>query len=180
MENQPTVTTQSGASNVGKRSVHTHFLVQAMRQVPEGETFTYAQVEAITQMPKAKSMSYLYSAIDILLKEYGLNFQCDRTVGYTHVPQENVPAIANRKQIKKIRSSTARYRNELEAVDPGTISQQARIEHTLGLANVAVMESVADAKTQRELKKSAAKQTVNPTKGLDVKGILEAAKNLWK
>ena len=174
-------THESTASTVGKRSIHTNFLVQAMREIPEGQTFTYAQAEEITQLPKVKLMGYLYSAVNILLKEYGLNFQCDRTVGYTHIPAENVPSIANRRQVKKIRATTSKYRDELEAVDPVTISQQAKIEHTLGLTNVAIMESVATAKAQRELKKTlAAKPPSDPMKSLDIKGIMEAAINLWK
>lgn len=180
MSNLVEATLQSQSSNVGKRSVHTNFLVQAMRQVPEGQTFTYAQAEEITQLPKSKLMGYLYSAVNILLKEYGINFQCDRTIGYTHIPAENVPSTANRKQIKRLRSSTSRYRDELEAVDPGTISPQAKVEHTLGLTNVAIMESVIEAKAQRELRKTVEKTTCDPMKNLDTKAILEAALGLWK
>lgn len=174
------INAQEGASNIGKRSVHTNFLVQAMRQIPEGDTFTYAQAAEVTRMPKYKFMHYLYSAVNILLKEYGLNFQCDRSVGYTHVAAESVPALANRKQVKKIRNTTARYRDELEAVDPGAISQQSRIEHTLGLTNVAIMESVVNAKSQRELRKATKVQACDPLKGLDRKGLIEAALGLWK
>lgn len=180
METPLEITVQEGASNIGKRSVYTNFLVQAMRQVPEGGTFTYAQAAEVTQLPKSKFMHYLYSAVGILLKEYGLNFQCDRNVGYSHVPAENVPSIANRKQVKKIRKTTARYRDELEAVDPGAISQQSRIEHTLGLTNVAIMESVASAKSQRELRKATKVQACDPMKGIDRKGLIEAALGLWK
>lgn len=180
METPLEITAQEGASNIGKRSVHTNFLVQAMRQIPEGDTFTYVQAEEVTQLPKVRLKHYIYSAVSILLKEYGLNFQAVRNVGYAHIPAENVPAIANRKQVKKIRSTTARYRDELEAVDPGTISQQSRIEHTLGLTNVAIMESVASAKSQRELRKATKVQSCDPMKGIDREGLIEAALGLWK
>lgn len=180
MNEQLEVTAQSGSSTVGKRSVYTNFLVQAMREVPEGSVFTYAQAEKVTQLPKPKLKHYIYSAVGILLRDYGLNFQAERNVGYSHVPAENVPGVANRKQIKKIRSTTARYRDELEAVDPGVISQQSRIEHTLGLTNVAIMESVVDAQSQRELRKASRIQACEPMHGIDRQGILEAALNLWK
>ena len=170
----------SQSATIGKRTVHTQLLVQAMRQVPEGETFTYAQAEAATNLPKAKLMNYLYSAKDILLKDYGFNFQCDRRVGYTHVPAEQVPKLANTKQVKKIRSTASRYRDQLEAVDPFTLSDQARIEHSLGLTNVSLFESVANSKAQRALRKEAKNFVGDPVQSLDKEALIANLAKLWR
>lgn len=169
----------SPSATIGKRAVHTQLLVQAMRQVAEGQTFTYAQAEAITSLPKAKLMHYLYSAIDILLKDYGLNFQCDRTVGYTHIPAEKVPAVANKKQIKKIRNTARRYRDELEAVDPFALPDQARIEHTLGMTNVSLVEAVASSKSQRALRKQTQNMIGDPVQSLDKAALVATLSRIW-
>jgi hypothetical protein len=164
---------------IGKRTVHTQLLVQALRNVPEGEVFTYAQAEGITNLSKAKLMSYLYSAIDIALKDYGINFECDRTVGYRHVPHEAVPQLANKKHIRKLRNTSTRYREQLESVDPLSISQEARTQHTLGVTSLALLDMVVTAKAQRELKKQTA-NVVDPMKGIDKNELLKSLSGIWK
>lgn len=147
------VLTDSTPAFVGKRSIYTQLLIQAMRDVPDGETFTYTQAMTVTGLSATKTKTYLLSANRSLLRDYGIVYNCCRNVGYTRLTPEEVPTVANTKSLNKMRGTTERYRDTLEAVDPGTLSQEAHTKHTLGMLNVHLMEGVINRKSQRTIEK---------------------------
>ena len=147
------ILTEGTPALVGKRTIYTQLLIQAMRDIPEGQTYTYAQAMDVTGLSASKTKTYLYSAIQALLKEYGIVYNCCRNVGYTRLTPEEVPTVANTKSLTKMRGTTGRYRDTLEAVDPASLSQDAQTKHTLGLLNVHLMEGIISRKSQRAIEK---------------------------
>jgi len=141
-------------NTIGRRTPYTQFLIQALRDTPEGEILTYDKAQELTGLSKSKMMPYLYSALDAVLRDYGLVFECERTVGYTRLQQEVIPGKTNAKNVKKMRRQVVRYRDTLETVDPSTLSPQAQTERTLGFLNCAIMEGVVARKSQTTFKKT--------------------------
>jgi hypothetical protein len=162
-------------SALGRRHVITTELVEAMRQVEEGQLFSYDQILEITQLTKTKSYGYIQSAKKILENEYGMVFENEINAGYRRLHHGEIPSTANRKHVAKLKSNAKRFRNKLEAVNPTELSPSEQITYTLGITNLHVMESLTDPRSQRALRKQIVSSS-DATKQLDKEKILDSLK----
>ena len=161
------------APSLGQRSAYTDFIVQLLRDAPTAAVVTFDEIAQVTGLKKKQYLQYLYSAIKIVETDHGKVFRSVRNVGYQHVKENEVPTYATRKHVSQLRGNARRFRSKLDTVDPSKLTPDERIEHTVAIMNVSLMEDIADKKTQKQIRKKA---TRNPLDGYPVGNFLEALK----
>ena len=78
------------------RSAHTQAIVDAMRNVAEGEVLTHEAIANATQLNKKASEPYVLSAVKIMLRVDRAFFGSVRGIGYKRLTPEGAIDSANR------------------------------------------------------------------------------------
>lgn len=78
------------------RSAHTQAIVDAMRNVAEGEVLTHEDIATATRLEKAASEPYVLSAVKIMLRVDRAFFGSVRGIGYKRLTPEEAIDSANR------------------------------------------------------------------------------------
>jgi len=146
---------------IGERSIYTQNIVDRFKNTKAGEIVSYdelCQVIGMECRPNSIGYNYVYTAIGIVQKEYGINMDNVRNVGYKHrdkneVGQESMGRYKD--MLKSVNKRTQRRLNTLDENWEG-LSEEAKTNAVMAKTLVAFNEHILKPKNIEKIKAPAA------------------------
>ena len=157
-----------------KRSPITQQLVQAFRDLKEGEFISYEELNAIANCDVQKRYRYLIEvARKIARTEYSVLLDCETNKGYTRLANKDISRHANSVHTKRLKNDTEAYREKIDCVEPAKLTHSQRVEYGLSMAYLSLRETLGGKDTEQMLRQRVIK---SPEQMLDKRALMEDLK----
>lgn len=161
-----------------QRSPITQAIVDRLRSMAEGDMVFFAELSDITHASITASNSYWQSAVNIVLKDYGvvvkrLNSECA-----VRLKNSEISKYSTSEHLKKLKGSTKKLTKQVDVVDIAQLNREQLNQYATAQSYAAMTQSLTSNPVKQEIERQSTQ--FNPNQLLDKDLLLKALNGLWK